>query len=138
MVDVQTIITIVSILIALGSLTIAVITATRNSRNDTKAETKENVEIHVGLQSQIDTIRTTLELRLESIDGGVRDLRADNRGMRSELTKMRDDLRDEIREIHDEAHHAIELAEAAHRRLDRLGAEPDILVKKIEKEKNND
>lgn len=135
-----TIITITSVLIALGSLVTAIVTLARNGKKETKSEVKENVEIHASLQSQISVLKTSLDNRdmmmgqqLSSIDSGVRDLRADNRGMRNEITKLRDELRDEIKEIHDEAKHGVELAEAAHRRLDRLGADPDILVTKIKK-----
>lgn len=131
MVNLGDVVTVVSVLIAIGSLVVAVVVATRNKSKDTKQETKEAVEIHAGLQSQIDVLKTSLDMQLSSIDSGVRDLRADNRGFRSELTKLRDDLRDEMREIHDEAAHAVELAEAAHRRLDRMGAPEDASVKKL-------
>ena len=133
MVSIETIITVASIAIAFLSLTFTAVTFLRNRDKDVKNETKDNVEIHANLQSQIDILGKTIPTQLETIDSGVRDLRADNRGLRSDITKMCDDLRDEIKEVHDEAKHGVELAEAAHRRLDRLGAEPDLLVKKIEK-----
>lgn len=115
-----------------GILGIVVTFATLyNSRKDKHGmDIKDNVEIHSGLQSQIDTINAVQITRLDSIDNGIRDLKAENRSMRGEITKLRDDLRDEIRETHDEARHATELAEAAHRRLDRIGAAPDSRVSK--------
>lgn len=128
--DVQSII---SLLIAAGSIGIAFVTLWKNSHKSTKEETKETIEVRASLQSQIDIIKEGFNANLQSIDNGVRDLKADNRSFRSDLTKMRDELRDEIRDIHDEAKHAIELAEAAHRRLDRMGAEPDVLVQKVER-----
>lgn len=127
MISVEILITIISVVIALGSLVTAIVVMSRNRIKDAKAETNEYASQRVSIG--------ILSTRLDSIDNGVRDLRADNRGLRSELTKMRDDLRDEIRDIHDEARHGIELAEAAHRRLDQIGAEQDMYVKKIIKEK---
>lgn len=138
MISVTTVITIVSVAIAFISVTIAILSFLHNRDNDKRSEVRDNVEIHAGLQSQIEVMKTNMDnqnkmmtTQLGSIDSGVRDLRADNRGFRAELTKMRDDLRDEMRDIHDEALHAVELAEAAHRRLDRMGADPDPGVKKL-------
>lgn len=120
MVSIDILIAIISIAIALGSLVTAIVVMSRNRIKETKEETREDTNqlVNIGIMST----------RLDSIDNGVRDLKADNRGFRSELTKMRDDLRDEMREIHDEARHGVELAEAAHRRLDRMGAEPDVYI----------
>ena len=123
MVSVELITTIISIAIALGSLISAIVVISHNKAKDIKGETREELEQRVGL--------ATMSTRLDSIDSGVRDLKADNRGFRHELTKMRDELRDEMREIHDEAKHGVELAEAAHRRLDRMGAEPDASIHKV-------
>lgn len=123
-----TIISICSVLVAFVSLIFTIITLNHNKHKDVKSETKENVEIHAGLQSQIDTLKTINVSRLDAIDNGIRDLKADNRGFRSELTKMRDDLHEEMRGINDKAVHATELAEAAHRRLDRIGAAEDNIV----------
>lgn len=50
--------------------------------------------------------------RLDSIDNGIRDIKAENRAIRSELTDVRDI-----------AQHAVERAEAAHSRLDRAGVD---------------
>lgn len=130
MVSIQTIITVISVTIAFLSLTFTAASFGKNHSKDKTNEVKDNTEIHVGLQSQIDIMRETVLTKIEGIDSGVRDLRADNRGLRADITKMRDDLRDEIREVHDEAKHGVELAEAAHRRLDRMGAEPDPMVTK--------
>lgn len=129
--NVSSAVTVISCLIAFGSLITAIVVLVRNSNKDNKLEAKEAVEIHAGLQSQIDITNTTITQRLDSIDSGVRDLRADNRGMRNDITKIRDDLRDEMREVRDEAKHAVELAEAAHRRLDRAGIDADSTVHKL-------
>lgn len=129
-VDVTIIISVFSVCIGVGGFIVALTTLMGNRKKTTKDETKEQVEAHANLQAQINITNQTISARLDAIDGGVRDIRADNRGMRTEITKMRDDLRDEIKEIHDEARHAIELAEAAHRRLDRIDAPQDHAVKK--------
>lgn len=131
MVSIGDVVTVVSVLVAVGSLIVALVAATHNKSKDTKQEAKEAVEVHAGLQGQIDVLKTSLDMQLSSIDSGVRDLRADNRGLRSELTKLRDDLRDEMRDVHDEARHAVELSEAAHRRLDRMGAPEDSFIKRL-------
>lgn len=128
MVSIQTMITVISVAITFLSLTFTAVRFNKDSHNEKTNEVKDNTEIHAGLQSQIDIMRETVITKIEGIDSGVRDLRADNRGLRADITKMRDDLRDEIREVHNEAKHGVELAEAAHRRLDRMGAEPDPMV----------
>ncbi len=119
---------VISITVGIGGFVVAFATLWGNSRKETKNETKESVEVHSKLQSEIDVLNKIIGTRLDTIDNGIRDLKADNRSMRADITKLRDDLRDEIRNVHEEAKHAIELSEAAHRRLDRIGAEPDILV----------
>lgn len=108
----------------------AAFTAYSNRKDKHGEDVEKNTKIHSTLQSQIDMINATWISRLDQIDDGIRDLKAENRGVRGEITKLRDDLRDEIREIHDEARHAIELAEAAHRRLDRIKAPEDSKVTK--------
>ena len=142
-----TIITILSLCVGAGGLGITFATFQKNSHKSVREETKENVEIHAGLQSQIDIVNTTITSRLDTIDDGIRDLKAEGRNTRNDVSKYRDDMHDEIRKLREDIHddiddvrisalHAVELAEAAHRRLDRLGAEPDALVHKIEGEKN--
>lgn len=121
---------IISCIVGFCSLVVAIVVVVRNSSKDKRNEDKDNVQIHADLQSQINVQNSTTMMSLNNIDSGIRDLRADNRGLRADLTKLRDDLRDEMKEIHNEAMHATELAEAAHRRLDRLGAEPDNATKK--------
>ncbi len=132
----STVITVIGCIVGVLGFAVAFVTLWRSKEADTKEETKENVAVHTGLQSQIDVLNGILETRLDAIDNGVRDLKADNRGFRSELIKMRDEIREELRlmraemddrisEVHDEARHALELAEAAHRRLDRIGAAKD-------------
>lgn len=132
----STVIAVIGCIVGVLGFAVAFVTLWRSKEADTKEETKENVAVHTGLQSQIDVLNGTIETRLDAIDNGVRDLKADNRGFRSELIKMRDEVRDELRlmrdelegkisEVHDESRHALELAEAAHRRLDRIGAAKD-------------
>ncbi len=120
---------IISLIIAAAGFAVAFWSLWERSHRDTKAEvkeeTKESIEARAHLQSQIDVLKESFGNNLVSIDNGIRDLKADNRSFRSDLTKIRDEFRDEIHEVHDEAKHALELAQAAHRRLDRLGAEPD-------------
>lgn len=113
---------VISVIIGVCGFIVAFVTLWSASKKDTKEETKEDIEARFKLQSEINIINKTIETKLDTIDSGVRDLRADNRSMRNDLTKLRDDLRDEISGTHDEAMHATELAEAAHRRLDRMGA----------------
>ncbi len=125
MIDISTIITAVSVVVAIASFAVAAITLSGNRTKDVKLETREAVETHAQLQSQIDVLSNTIAPRLDTIDDGIRDLKAENRSTRNDITNLRDTLRDDIREVHDEAAHATELAEAAHRRLDRMGAEPD-------------
>lgn len=48
--------------------------------------------------------------RLDSIDNGIRDIKAENRSMRIE-----------IKEVRDIAQHGVDRAEAAHARIDRSG-----------------
>lgn len=132
MISISTMITALSVVIAIISAAIAAITLQRNKEKDTKVETKEIVEVHAGLQSQIDILSNTIAPRLDTIDDGIRDLKAENRSTRAEFATLKDQIHEEMRSIHDEANHALELAEAAHRRLDRIGAEPDKQTKKEE------
>lgn len=127
---VESFIAVVGCLIGVGGFIVAIATLWSNRGKDVKSETKEQVEIHAGLQSQIDTINAVQMTRLDAIDNGIRDLKADRRSDSNQMNKRFDELRDEIKDIHDEAQHAVELAEAAHRRLDRAGIEQDIAVKK--------
>lgn len=131
--SVSTIVTIASCLIAFGSLITAIIVLIRNTHKDSKEETKESISTLVKLQSQLDISNALANQRLESIDNGVRDLKSDNRQMRATLTSMKDELKRDINKVHDEAKHAIELAEAAHRRLNRAGIEEDEILKTKEK-----
>lgn len=124
------IVTLVSLAIAAGSLIVAYFTFQRNSKKMDTDDTKENVQIHAGLQSQIDTINAVQMTRLDAIDNGIRDLKAERRQDSAQMNKRFDEMRDEIRDIRDGVTHATELAEAAHRRLDRIGADPDSAVKK--------
>ena len=48
--------------------------------------------------------------RLDSIDNGIRDIKAENRAIRSEM-----------KEVRDISQHALERAESAHARIDRAG-----------------
>lgn len=132
MVEIGSVITVISVCVAIGSLAISAFMANHNKTKDVKEETKDNVEIHASLQSQIDILSNTISPRIETIDDGIRDLKAENRTVRSEITQMRDDMHKEIRDLRDDMHnqisevnekaiHATELAEAAHRRLDRAG-----------------
>lgn len=104
---------------------VAFTTLWNNSRKTTKEETGKDVREKVTLQAQIDIVNNTLMTRLNAIDDNIRDLKADNRSVKNDITKMRDELRDEIKEIRDMSQHALELSESAHRRLNRLGADPD-------------
>lgn len=125
----QALVTVGSFFIAIISVIVAIVTLWNNKhkdvRNETKAETKEQVEAHAGLQAQIDTVNAVQIARLDAIDNGIRDLKAERRVDSQNVQKRFDELREDMRDIHDEAMHARELAEAAHRRLDRAGIEQD-------------
>lgn len=125
----QALVTVGSFFIAIISVIVAIVTLWNNKhkdvRNEAKAETKEQVEAHAGLQAQIDTVNAVQIARLDAIDNGIRDLKAERRVDSQNVQKRFDELREDMRDIHDEAMHARELAEAAHRRLDRAGIEQD-------------
>lgn len=125
MVELQSVISVISVVIAIGSLFTAIIVMSRNKIKDEKNETKENVEIHAELQSQINMVNHTTITRLDGIDNGIRDIKADYRGIRTEIRDLRDEFRAELRDTNKEASEALHLAQAAHRRLDRAGIEKD-------------
>lgn len=124
-VDVAILISIFSVIVGVGGFVVALVTLSHNKKKDMQGETKEQVEIHAGLQSQIDTINAVQMTRLDAIDNGIRDLKAERRTDSAQMNKRFDELRDEVRDVYDEARHARELAEAAHRRLDRIDAPQD-------------
>lgn len=126
MLGVSEAVSVVSVLIAIFSIVIAAIVANHNKDKDTKQETREEVERHAALKYQVDLTNKTLTTKLDGIDSGIRDLKADNRQFRSELSKIKDDLRAEIQEVREIALHAQELSEASHRRLNRSGIEKDV------------
>lgn len=129
--SVEQLITVVSCIVGLGGFFVAFYVMWSNKNTGVRAETKEQVEVHSGLQSQIDTINAVQMTRLDAIDNGIRDLKAERRADATNINKRFDELRDDLKDVHDEARHAMELAEAAHRRLDRMGAEPDPAVRKV-------
>lgn len=131
MMSVEQLITVVSCIVGIGGFFVAFYVMWSNKNNGVRNETKEQVEVHAGLQSQIDTINAVQMTRLDAIDNGIRDLKAERRADATNINKRFDELRDDLKDVHDEAKHAIELAEAAHRRLDRMGAEPDPAVRKV-------
>lgn len=135
MVDVGALISGGSTLIGFVSMIIAIAVMVNNSHKDNKNETASNVEVHANLQSQVSVLKTGLDIKLNNISEDVKDLKADNRNVSHQIDNLREELRKDIKEIHDEAYHAKELAEAAHRRLDRAGIEPAFLV---QKEKTDD
>lgn len=129
--SVEQLITVVSCIVGLGGFFVAFYVMWSNKNTGVRTETKEQVEVHAGLQSQIDTINAVQMTRLDAIDNGIRDLKAERRADATNINKRFDELRDDLKDVHDEAKHAMELAEAAHRRLDRMGAEPDPAVRKV-------
>lgn len=129
--SVEQLITVVSCIVGIGGFFVAFYVMWSNKNTGVRAETKEQVEVHSGLQSQIDTINAVQMTRLDAIDNGIRDLKAERRADATNINKRFDELRDDLKDVHDEARHAVELAEAAHRRLDRMGAEPDPAVRKV-------
>lgn len=120
----------ISLVIGFVGAIIAFATLWSSSKKNTKEETKESVETHAELQSQLNVLSNTIAPRLNTIDDGIRDLKAENRNTRSEMVALRDSIHDELREINDKATHALDLAEAAHRRLDRAGIDQDTNGKK--------
>lgn len=122
----MTIASFTSLLIGIAGFCVAFATLWINRNKTIKEEAKETVEEHADLRAQVSVNNAKIFTRLDTIDDGVRDIKADNRGIRSDIASLRDTLRDEIRDVHDEAKHALELAEAAHRRLDRAGIDQDV------------
>lgn len=117
----ETIVTVGSLVIAFVSCMVAIMAFSRNKDNDTKQETKEDMQARASLTASI----RVLDTKLESIDGGIRDLKAENRNFRDEIGKMKETLRQDIKSVEEKAIHALELAEASHRRLDRAGVDKD-------------
>lgn len=115
--------TILALIVAAIGMLIAFFSLNHNMKTAEKDDTKENAEKHSSLQGQIDTISTVYMVRLDSIDDGIRDLKAERRIDSSNFNDRFDQLHHEILGVHDDSKHAIELAEAAHRRLDRAGIE---------------
>ena len=94
----QSIVTAISITVAVFGFVVALATYIRGGTKDAKKEASENAENEGRVLA-----------RLDSIDDGIRDIKAENRSMRNE-----------IREVRDIAQHAKERADAANNRLDRL------------------
>ena len=117
----EVLVTFISLVIAAGSLVIAFVSFQKNSHRETRNDTEHDVEARADIKAEI----KVLDTKLEGIDSGIRDLKAENRSFRNELAKVRDEMRKDVRETYEVAKHALELAEASHRRLDRLGAEKD-------------
>lgn len=139
--SVEDLITIIGMLMGIAGVAIAAWSLLHTRDINKTSETKENVQVHADLQNQITEIQTTMNTKLESIDDGVRDLKAENRSFRQDLSSIKDTLREEMRSMKDDIHDeikdtnekavkAMDLAEAAHRRLDRIGAPEDTGVTK--------
>lgn len=92
------VVTAITITIAVLGFIVALATYIRGGTKDAKEEAKENAQNDGRVLA-----------RLDSIDNGIRDIKAENRSMRNE-----------IREVRDIAQHAKDRADAAHNRLDRL------------------
>lgn len=93
------VITAITATVAVFSFIVALATYIRGGKKDVREETKEEAE-HTGI----------VLTRLNSIDDGIRDIKAESRSMRAEIQQVRDI-----------AQHASERADAAHSRLDRAG-----------------
>lgn len=106
----MTISSFISLVIGFAGAIIAFATLWHKFQDDAKNETKETVEAHAHFQSQIDALTKVIGSKLDGIDSGIRDLKAENRIMRQEISSA-----------NETAIKALDLAEAAHRRLDRAG-----------------
>lgn len=93
------VITAITTTVAILAFVVAFATYIRDGKNDMRDETREESENTGRILS-----------RLDGIDAGIRDIKAENRLMR-----------DEIKEVREIAQKAKSLAESAHSRLDRSG-----------------
>lgn len=99
--SVEDLITIIGMLMGIAGVTIAA-WSLLHTRDKSKAdETKENVQVHANLQNQITETNALISTKLESIDDGVRDLKAENRSFRRDLSDIKDTLRKEMNEVRD-------------------------------------
>lgn len=89
------VITSVTATIAVLGFLVALASFLHDNKNDAKDEAKSDGRVLA---------------RLDSIDNGIRDIKAENRSMRKDM-----------QEIRDIAQHANDRAESAHHRLDRAG-----------------
>lgn len=89
------VITAITITVAVLGFVVALATYLRGGKSSAKEEGENDGRILA---------------RLDSIDNGIRDIKAENRAIRSELTDVRD-----------MSQHALDRAEAAHARIDRAG-----------------
>lgn len=93
------VVTAITATVAVLGFIIALATYVRGGKKNIQEEAKENAE-NAGI----------VLTRLNSIDDGIRDIKAESRAMRTEIQQVRDI-----------AQHANERAESAHSRLDRAG-----------------
>lgn len=89
------VITAITITVAVLSFIVALATYLRGGKSSAKEEGENDGRILA---------------RLDSIDNGVRDIKAENRALRSEM-----------KDVRDISQHALDRAEAAHARIDRSG-----------------
>lgn len=116
MIEAQTVLTLISIVVALGSLITAMVVIHRNKIKDDKNSIIENKEAH----HQIEIVNSKISTRLDAIDNGVRDIKADNRSIKEEIRHLRDNLSDDIKEVNTLATNAFHLAEKANSRIDDI------------------
>ena len=88
------VVTAITATVAVLGFLVALATYSRGSKSDEKEDGRNDGRVLA---------------RLDSIDNGIRDIKAENRSMRNE-----------IKEVRDIALHAEERAEAANNRLDRM------------------
>ena len=122
--DAVTISHVISLTVGVGGFGIAFATLWINRTKHHRDEATSNTEKLVTLKSQIDSNNTVHMMRLDSIDGGIRDLKAERKMDNENINRRFDELREDIIDVRDKSIHAQELAEAAHRRLDRAGIDP--------------
>lgn len=120
--EITVIISVISVLIGFGGLIFTAVTLSHNRKKDITADTAKQAESEARIMTSIG-----------HIGDDIKDIKADNRNVRGEIQKVKDDLSDEIKGISNDFNDKyLELtkevlrvemaATAAHSRLDIIGA----------------
>lgn len=121
-IEVAAVVSLVSVLIGFGGLIFTAVTLSHNRKKDIVADTSKQAESEARIMTSIG-----------HIGDDIKDIKADNRNVRGEIQKVKDDLSDEIKGISNDFNDKfidltkevlrVEMsATAAHNRLDVIGA----------------